>query len=42
MTAPCEYVIKRMRELFGDEFTVWEYDERTVKERLLPLTPFEY
>ena len=32
----CEYVIKRMRELFGDKFTVFESDERTVKERLLP------
>ena len=38
----CDYVIKRMSELFGDEFTVWEYDERTVKNRLLPLKPSKH
>ena len=31
----CDHVIKRMSELFGDEFTVWENDERTVRERRL-------
>ncbi|MCH5197027.1 MAG: hypothetical protein J1F28_09940 [Oscillospiraceae bacterium] len=37
----CDYVIRRMKKLFGDEFTVWEYDERTVEKRLLPLKPFK-
>ena len=29
----CDYVIKRMKEIFGDEFSVHEYDERLVNER---------
>lgn len=31
----CDYVIKRMREIFGNEFTVNKYDETVVKERAL-------
>ncbi len=30
----CDYVIKRMKEIFGDEFIVREVDERIIKERL--------
>lgn len=33
----CDYVIKRMREIFGDEFTVNEIDERIIKERSEPV-----
>ena len=29
----CDYVIKRMREIFGDEFTVHEADEQIIAER---------
>lgn len=29
----CDYVIKRMREIFGDEFTVREYDGQIIAER---------
>lgn len=29
----CDYVIKRMKEIFGDEFSVNEYDARVVDER---------
>ena len=29
----CDFVIKRMREIFGDEFSVHQYDEREIKER---------
>lgn len=29
----CDYVIKRMREIFGDEFSVHESTERLVNER---------
>lgn len=29
----CDYVIKRMKEIFGDEFSAHEYDERLVNER---------
>lgn len=31
----CDYVIKRMREIFGDEFSVKENHERVVRERAL-------
>ncbi len=31
----CDYVIKRMKEIFDEEFSVNEYDERVVKERAL-------
>ena len=31
----CDYVIKRMREIFGNEFTVHKYTETVVKERAL-------
>ncbi len=31
----CDYVIKRMKKIFGDEFTVNKYDETVVKERAL-------
>ena len=31
----CDYVIKRMREIFGDEFSVKENHERVIKERSL-------
>lgn len=31
----CDYVIKRMKEIFGDEFSVREFDERLVNERSL-------
>lgn len=29
----CDYVIKRMREIFGDEFAVHGSDEETIKNR---------
>lgn len=29
----CDHVIKRMKEIFGDEFSVYEYDGRIVNER---------
>lgn len=29
----CDYVIKRMREIFGDEFSVNKYDEEAIRER---------
>lgn len=29
----CDYVIKRMREIFGDELTVHEYDGQIIAER---------
>lgn len=38
----CEYVIKQMKELFGDEFIVHESAERRVKERLFPLKPSDF
>lgn len=31
----CDYVIKRMREIFGSEFSVHEGDEQAVKRRVL-------
>ncbi|GEM_PF-6421063 len=31
----CDYVIKRMSELFGADFSVDEYDERIIRERSL-------
>ena len=31
----CDYVIRRMKEIFGDEFTVHEYDEKIIKERCM-------
>ncbi|MDE7229302.1 MAG: hypothetical protein K2N56_02370 [Oscillospiraceae bacterium] len=31
----CDYVIKRMKEIFGDEFTVHEVHERIIKERCM-------
>ncbi len=31
----CDYVIKRMRELFGEQFSVHEYDGKVVRERSL-------
>ena len=29
----CEYVVKRMKEIFGDEFVIREIEERLIKER---------
>lgn len=29
----CDYVIKRMREIFGDEFSVHKPNEETIKKR---------
>lgn len=29
----CEYAVKRMKELFGDEFEIREMNERLIKER---------
>lgn len=29
----CDYVIKRMKEIFGDEFSVHSFDEETIKNR---------
>lgn len=31
----CDYVIRRMREIFGDEFTVFKYDEQIIAKRSL-------
>ncbi|MDE7361049.1 MAG: hypothetical protein K2N38_03845 [Oscillospiraceae bacterium] len=31
----CNYVIKRMKEIFGEDFSVHEYDERLVNKRSL-------
>lgn len=29
----CEYVVKRMKEIFGDEFEIREIEERLIKKR---------
>lgn len=31
----CDYVIRRMKEIFGDEFTVHKVHERVIKERCM-------